>query len=169
MRDAEKSASFPRVMAPLRFLALPIVSLLLVACPAPNESPAPEPPRAAAPGATVAPVAVAATQQTAPGACGDKAAGCGGGCEGKCGGACAGEKKAGGCGCGGGKVQAAAGNVVPAMEAKVGDLTKCPVSGGVFQVNEQTVWVKHDGKTLPVCCAGCAARFNADPSKFLDV
>ena len=56
--------------------------------------------------------------------------------------------------------------VVPASQAKVGDLTRCPVSRGVFKVDDQTIFVEHSGKRLPVCCPGCKTRFQSDPSKF---
>ncbi len=172
-------------MSALRLSVLPLVALLLVGCPATEEKVSPEPAKAApvVQAAPVQPVAVAQPAAAQPaggcgcgsaakaaGGCGDKAAGgCGDG-TGECGGACAGKGNGtGSCGCGGKKAEQNLGPVVPATQAKVGDLTKCPVSGGVFQVNANTPWVQHEGKTYPVCCAGCAARFKANPTKFTDV
>jgi hypothetical protein len=64
---------------------------------------------------------------------------------------------------------AAAGeSLVPAAHAKVGDRTRCPVSGGVFVVRPDTVRVDYDGQSYPVCCPGCAARLRANPEKYLD-
>lgn len=63
--------------------------------------------------------------------------------------------------------EAAAGDVKPIGEAKVGDKTKCPVSGEVFTVSETSPKVEHEGKTYYFCCSGCDAKFKADPAKFL--
>ena len=57
--------------------------------------------------------------------------------------------------------------VVPANRARVGDLTRCPVSGGVFKVDATTEFVEHQGKRYPVCCAGCGKRFRKNPQKYL--
>lgn len=156
----------------LSALTLPLALALLAGCPAPEEvSPEPARPAAASPVAPAGATPVAVAQPQAAG-CGCGSAAKAGGCGqkvGECGGACAGEGT-GSCGCGSAaKAQQALGPIVPATNAKVGDLTKCPVSGGVFQVDANTPWVSHEGKTYPVCCPGCAARFKADPSKFLDV
>lgn len=63
--------------------------------------------------------------------------------------------------------EAAAGDVKPIGEAKVGDKTKCPVSGEVFTVTDASPKVEHEGKTYYFCCSGCDAKFKADPAKFL--
>jgi YHS domain-containing protein len=52
-------------------------------------------------------------------------------------------------------------------EAKVGDKTKCPVSGEEFVVTAESPKVEVDGKTYYMCCAGCSGKFKADPKKFL--
>ncbi len=40
--------------------------------------------------------------------------------------------------------------------AKIGDLTYCPVSGAVFRIKESSQRVDVHGKTLYLCCEGCA-------------
>lgn len=52
-------------------------------------------------------------------------------------------------------------------EAKVGDTTKCPVSGEEFTVEATSQKVEHDGKTYYFCCGGCKKKFEADPAKYL--
>jgi len=56
--------------------------------------------------------------------------------------------------------------VVPAAQAKVGDLTRCPVSGVVFRVSNQSPQVEYGGHHLRVCCEGCAEKFREQPSRF---
>ncbi len=46
---------------------------------------------------------------------------------------------------------------------KVGDVTKCPVSGDVFKVEADSPKVTHEGKTYFMCCKGCVKKF--DPAK----
>ena len=60
------------------------------------------------------------------------------------------------------------GRVVPAAQAKVGDRTRCPVSGGTFVVRSDTEFVSHQGKRYPVCCSGCATRFRSTPEQFVE-
>jgi hypothetical protein len=57
-------------------------------------------------------------------------------------------------------------DVVPAAQAKVGDLTRCPVSGVVFRVSTQSPQVEYGGHSLRVCCEGCAEKFREQPSRF---
>jgi Cu+-exporting ATPase len=52
-------------------------------------------------------------------------------------------------------------------EAKVGDRTRCPVSGDEFVVAADSPHVEYAGKTYYFCCAGCTKKFSADPQKFL--
>ena len=56
--------------------------------------------------------------------------------------------------------------LVPAAQAKVGDLTRCPVSGVVFRVSAESPQVEYSGKTLRVCCDGCAEKFREQPARF---
>jgi hypothetical protein len=57
-------------------------------------------------------------------------------------------------------------DVVPAAHAKVGDLTRCPVSGVVFRVSDHSPRVEHAGSSLRLCCEGCAEKFREQPSRF---
>ena len=52
-------------------------------------------------------------------------------------------------------------------EARVGDRTRCPVSGEEFVVSESSPKVEYAGKTYYFCCGGCDAKFKADPKKYL--
>jgi len=51
-------------------------------------------------------------------------------------------------------------------DAKVGDTTKCPVSGEEFVVEATSLKTEHDGKTYYFCCGGCKKKFEAEPGKF---
>ena len=64
--------------------------------------------------------------------------------------------------------KAAAGPVKPMGEAKVGDTTKCPVSGEDFVVDASSLKSEHGGKTYYFCCPGCKKKFDASPEKFLN-
>jgi len=66
-----------------------------------------------------------------------------------------------------GKTAPAASNVKEPGDAKVGDTTKCPVSGEEFVVDATSPKVEHAGKTYFMCCAGCKKKFEADPAKYL--
>ena len=48
--------------------------------------------------------------------------------------------------------------------AEVVEQTMCPVMGGVIDKNIFTVY---KGKKVYFCCAGCDAKFKADPEKYL--
>ena len=48
----------------------------------------------------------------------------------------------------------------------VGTKAKCPVSGDVFVVSEDTERAEHDGKHVVFCCAGCVDKFEANPEKY---
>lgn len=52
-------------------------------------------------------------------------------------------------------------------EAKVGDKTKCPVSGEEFVVTEGSPKLEYQGRTYYFCCPGCDKRFGAEPKKYL--
>jgi Cu+-exporting ATPase len=51
--------------------------------------------------------------------------------------------------------------------AKVGDKTRCPVSGEEFVVAADSPKADYQGKTYYFCCPGCDKKFTADPQKFL--
>lgn len=52
-------------------------------------------------------------------------------------------------------------------EAKLGDKTKCPVSGEEFTVSSASPSFEYQGKTYYTCCSGCMEKFKADPAKYL--
>ena len=58
---------------------------------------------------------------------------------------------------------AAATPLVAPGEAKVGDRTRCPVSGDEFVVTADSPKAEYEGKTYYFCCPHCAATFQADP------
>ena len=60
-----------------------------------------------------------------------------------------------------------AGPAVPPGQAKVGDKTKCPVSGEEFVVRADSPKLEHAGKTYYFCCAHCVQKFKDSPDKFL--
>ena len=51
-------------------------------------------------------------------------------------------------------------------DAKIGDTTKCPVSGEEFVVAATSPKTEHDGKTYYFCCGGCKKKFEAEPGKY---
>jgi YHS domain-containing protein len=57
--------------------------------------------------------------------------------------------------------------LVPPGEAKVGDRTKCLVSGNEFVVKEDSPHAEHNGKTYYFCCPDCPKAFAANPEKFV--
>lgn len=63
--------------------------------------------------------------------------------------------------------KAGSGPVKAPGDAKVGDTTKCPVSGEEFTVEATSQKVEHDGKTYYFCCGGCKKKFEAEPAKFI--
>lgn len=56
--------------------------------------------------------------------------------------------------------------VVSILDAKIGDLTTCPVSGVVFRVVEASSNVKFKEDAIYTCCATCASLYNLDPDKY---
>ena len=52
-------------------------------------------------------------------------------------------------------------------DAKVGDKTLCLISKEEFVVTASSPKVDYEGKTYYFCCAGCDAKFKADPKKYL--
>lgn len=52
-------------------------------------------------------------------------------------------------------------------EAKVGDTTRCPISGEEFVVTESSPHVEYQGKTFYTCCPNCKKTLEADPEKYL--
>lgn len=58
-------------------------------------------------------------------------------------------------------------DVVAQPGAKVGDLTRCPVSGVVFVVQEDQPRYGSNGQTWYTCCAMCLGKLQEKPSRFV--
>lgn len=58
-------------------------------------------------------------------------------------------------------------DVVAQPGAKIGDFTRCPVSGVVFVVSGEKPRRQVDGKDVFVCCESCAQRFQLEPAYFM--
>lgn len=58
-------------------------------------------------------------------------------------------------------------DVVPQPGAKVGDHTRCPVSGVVFEVMPDQASVEVEGDRWYTCRASCAGKLKETPSKFV--
>ncbi len=56
---------------------------------------------------------------------------------------------------------------VPAPTARYGGQVKCPVTGEELGSMGEPVAVNVSGRTVYVCCRGCAKRAEADPTKTL--
>lgn len=52
-------------------------------------------------------------------------------------------------------------------DAKIGDRTRCPVSGEEFTVKDDSPHTEYQGKTYYFCCPHCVQKFEADPSRYL--
>jgi len=62
---------------------------------------------------------------------------------------------------------AASSPLVAAGEAKVGDRTKCIVSGHEFVVKADSPHAEYNGKTYYFCCPDCPKAFAAHPEKYV--
>jgi hypothetical protein len=51
--------------------------------------------------------------------------------------------------------------------AKVGDFTRCPVSGAAFRITEVTSRREYRGRSVFLCCNGCARYFDAHADEVL--
>jgi YHS domain-containing protein len=51
--------------------------------------------------------------------------------------------------------------------AKIGDRTRCPVSGDVFTVTADSPHAEYQGKTYYFCCADCPNAFKKEPQKYV--
>ncbi len=56
--------------------------------------------------------------------------------------------------------------VVAQSKAHIGDYTKCPVSGVVIHVTNESPQIHYEGKSAYTCCETCAQIFNESPAKF---
>lgn len=50
---------------------------------------------------------------------------------------------------------------------KVGDVTKCPISGDMFTVTADSPHVEHEGKVYYFCCVQCLETFEANSEEHL--
>lgn len=57
-------------------------------------------------------------------------------------------------------------DVAPQPGAKMGQLTRCPVSGVVFAVDEGRPRLRHARADYVFCCDRCAAKFQKHPERF---
>ena len=57
--------------------------------------------------------------------------------------------------------------LVAAGEAKVGDRTKCIVSGHEFVVTADSPHADYNGKTYYFCAVSCKTRFDKEPAKYV--
>ena len=48
--------------------------------------------------------------------------------------------------------------IVSQPGAKIGQLTRCPISGSVFKVTETTPSTEQKGEPYYVCCGGCVEQ-----------
>lgn len=56
--------------------------------------------------------------------------------------------------------------IVAQSKAQIGDCTKCPISGVVFLVSQESKQITYNGKTAFTCCETCAQIFNEFPEKY---
>jgi Cu+-exporting ATPase len=61
----------------------------------------------------------------------------------------------------------AAASIKAPGDARVGERTRCPVSGEEFVVTATSPSAEYGGKTYYFCCPGCDSKFKADPNKYL--
>ena len=57
--------------------------------------------------------------------------------------------------------------VMAQPNTRVGDLTRCPVSGVVFTVTEDNPDIVYHGAHYRLCCGGCEKKFRANPARFV--
>lgn len=48
-----------------------------------------------------------------------------------------------------------------------GELTRCPVSGVVFEVGDERPTIAAGEDQYRLCCDGCAEKFEAEPTRFV--
>lgn len=65
-----------------------------------------------------------------------------------------------------GTVQTAGGELVPPGQARMGDRTRCPVTGDEFVVTAESPHAEYEGRTYYFCCADCVAPFQANPAQY---
>ena len=57
--------------------------------------------------------------------------------------------------------------VVAQSLAKIGNYTKCPISGVVFSITDESSKVNYKGKTAFICCATCSQLFDQSPAEYV--
>jgi len=57
--------------------------------------------------------------------------------------------------------------IVSQPGARPGDLARCPVSGVVFAVHEDSPAYTVDGKTYRTCCGTCLTKLEKNPGRFI--
>jgi YHS domain-containing protein len=58
-------------------------------------------------------------------------------------------------------------DVVGMTEAKIGDLTTCPITGVVFRITDISPQITYKGENYYFCCSSCKLIFTGEPDKFL--
>jgi YHS domain-containing protein len=58
-------------------------------------------------------------------------------------------------------------DIKPPGAAKIGDRTRCIVSGDVFTVTADSPHAEYQGKTYYFCCPDCPEAFSKDPQKYV--
>ena len=58
-------------------------------------------------------------------------------------------------------------DVVGMADAKIGDLTTCPVTGVVFRVTDNSPQTTYNGENYYFCCSSCKSIFSSQPDNFL--
>ena len=56
--------------------------------------------------------------------------------------------------------------LVAQSKAHVGDYTKCPISGVVFQITNESTQITYENKTAYTCCETCSQIFKDSPKEY---
>jgi YHS domain-containing protein len=64
-------------------------------------------------------------------------------------------------------VSAPTGSIKPDGQAKIGDRTRCIVTGDEMVVTASTPHADYKGKTYYFCCADCPGEFLKEPEKYI--
>jgi YHS domain-containing protein len=60
-------------------------------------------------------------------------------------------------------------DLVAQPDVKTGQLTKCPVNGEVFRVDDKRPRYSLAGHDYVFCCDDCAKKFHADPAHYVSL
>jgi len=58
-------------------------------------------------------------------------------------------------------------DIIAQPGASVGDITRCPMSGMLFRVEDTSAFSEYQGQNVYFCCAGCIRRFERNPEAHL--